>query len=89
MSEGDVYETVDRYSAAGKVAYLHLRNVKGKVPNYVEVFIDEGDTDVARVRSILHKNRFDGVVIPDHTPEVHCPAPWHAGMPSRSATCAQ
>lgn len=60
MSEGGIYDAIDRYSAAGKVAYVHLRNVKGQVPNYVEVFIDEGDTDVVRVLRILHKNGFDG-----------------------------
>jgi mannonate dehydratase len=80
MSEGNYYDAIDRYSAAGKVAYVHLRNVKGKVPRYIEVFIDEGETDVFRVLRILHKNGFDGVVTPDHTPAMTCPAPWHAGM---------
>lgn len=80
MSEGGVYEAVDRYSKAGKVAYVHLRNVRGKVPDYVEVFVDEGELDVPRVLQILHKNGYQGVVTPDHTPAVDCPAPWHAGM---------
>ena len=30
--------------------------------------------------TILKANRFDGVLIPDHTPEVQCDAPWHAGV---------
>ncbi|HEX8891772.1 MAG TPA: mannonate dehydratase [Terriglobales bacterium] len=80
MSEGDVYEAVDRYSRQGKIAYLHLRNVTGKVPYYRETFIDEGDVDVIRILSILHSNNFDGVIIPDHTPQMNCAAPWHAGM---------
>ena len=33
-----------------------------------------------RILSILAKNHFDGVIIPDHTPQMTCPAPWHAGM---------
>jgi len=36
--------------------------------------------DMLRILSILHRNRFDGVVIPDHTPQMSCAAPWHAGM---------
>ena len=80
MSEGDVYEAVDRYSRQGKIAYLHLRNVTGKVPHYQETFIDEGDVDMIRVLSILQQNRFEGVIIPDHTPQMSCAAPWHAGM---------
>jgi mannonate dehydratase len=80
MTEGDVYDAVDRYSRQGKIAYIHLRNVTGKVPIYRETFIDEGDVDMIRILSILARNKFDGVIIPDHTPQMSCPAPWHAGM---------
>ena len=76
----DVYDAVDSYSRQGRVAYVHLRNVAGKVPNYRETFIDEGDVDMIRILAILEKNNFDGVVIPDHTPQMSCSAPWHAGM---------
>jgi mannonate dehydratase len=80
MSEGDVYEAVDRYSQQGRIAYLHLRNVVGKVPYYRETFIDDGQVDMLRILAILKRNNFDGVVIPDHTPQMTCSAPWHAGM---------
>ena len=66
--------------------YPHLltpdtfRNVRGKVPHYVEEFIDAGDVDMVRALRLYHKHRFDGVLIPDHTPEMACAAPWHAGM---------
>lgn len=80
MTEGSVYEAVDEYSRQHRIAYIHLRNVTGKVPYYRETFIDEGDVDMSRILGILHRNGFDGVVIPDHTPQMSCPAPWHAGM---------
>ena len=80
MTEGDVHEAVDRYSRQGRIAYIHLRNVAGKVPHYRETFIDEGDVDMVRILSTLHRNKFEGVVIPDHTPQMSCSAPWHAGM---------
>jgi mannonate dehydratase len=80
MATGDVYEATDQFSRQGKLAYVHLRNVHGKVPNYHETFIDDGDVDVVRVLQILKRNNFDGVVIPDHTPQMSCGAPWHAGM---------
>ena len=80
MTEGDIYDVVDKYTRANKVAYIHFRNVRGKVPHYDEVFVDEGDTDMIRVIRILHRNRYDGVLIPDHTPAMSCAAPWHAGM---------
>jgi mannonate dehydratase len=80
MSEGDVYEAVDTYSQQGRIAYLHFRNVRGRVPHYHETFIDEGDIDMARVVAILRRNGYEGVLIPDHSPQMSCPAPWHAGM---------
>jgi mannonate dehydratase len=80
MTEGSVYDAVDRYSRQGKICYVHFRNVKGKVPRYHEVFVDEGDVDMIRVLRILKRNGYDGVVIPDHTPQMTCAAPWHAGM---------
>jgi mannonate dehydratase len=76
----DIYDAVDTYSRQGKVAYVHLRNVHGKAPFYKETFIDEGDVDVPRVLRILKRNNFNGVVIPDHAPQMNCAAPWHAGM---------
>ncbi len=80
MTAGNVYDAVEEYSRQGKIAYVHLRNVKGKVPRYRETFIDEGDIDMVRILSILKQNRFQGVIIPDHTPQMSCTAPWHAGM---------
>ncbi len=71
---------MDNYSRQGRLAYVHLRNVRGKVPFYQETFIDEGDVDVPRILRILKRNNFDGVIIPDHTPQMSCAAPWHAGM---------
>jgi len=80
MTEGSVYDAVDTYSKQGRIAYIHLRNVIGKVPQYRETFIDDGDVDMIRVLSLLKRNAFDGVIIPDHTPQMTCTAPWHAGM---------
>jgi mannonate dehydratase len=80
MSEGDIYEALDTYSQQGAIAYIHFRNVIGKVPEYREVFLDEGDIDMIAALGILQDNGFDGVMIPDHTPYMSCDAPWHAGM---------
>jgi mannonate dehydratase len=86
MTAGDVYTATETYSRQGAIAYVHLRNVRGKVPDYEEVFIDEGDVDIVRILRILHQNGFQGVVIPDHTPSLQCAAPWHAGMAYAIAT---
>lgn len=80
MTDGDIYETIDQYSKQNAVGYVHFRNVIGKVPNYQEVFVDEGDIDMIKALRIYKKNGYDGVFIPDHTPQMTCKAPWHAGM---------
>jgi mannonate dehydratase len=85
MTEGDAYEAAKKYSRFGEenlnmAAYIHLRNVVGKVPHYRETFIDEGDIDVLRVMRVLKENNYDGVIIPDHAPQMACEAPWYAGM---------
>lgn len=80
MTDGNVYDATDKYSKQNKIAYVHFRNVVGKVPTYKEVFVDEGDIDMFRILRILKKNNFQGVLIPDHTPQMTCDAPWYAGM---------
>lgn len=80
MQGSDVYEVLDKYSKMNKIGYIHFRNVVGKVPNYREAFVDEGDIDMIKALKILKANNYDGVLIPDHTPEMSCGAPWHAGM---------
>jgi len=80
MTEGDIYEITEKHATNGDIAYIHFRNVAGKVPNYRETFIDEGDIDMPRIMRILGAAGFDGVLIPDHTPLMSCGAPWHAGM---------
>jgi mannonate dehydratase len=80
MAGAEVYETIDKYTRQGNVAYVHFRNVRGKVSKYHEVFLDEGDVDFVLAMKIYLKNNFDGVIIPDHTPHMTCDSPWHAGM---------
>jgi mannonate dehydratase len=79
-SDKPIYDYLEQYLAQDRVSYIHFRNVKGKVPCYDEVFVDEGDIDMFRVLKILKNYKFNGVLIPDHTPLMTCGAPWHAGM---------
>lgn len=80
MTEGDIYAVTEEFVRGGNVAYIHFRNVRGKVPSYQETFLDEGDIDMPRIVSILGECGYDGPLIPDHTPLMTCDAPWHAGM---------
>ena len=80
MPGHDVYETLRHYLSRDAIAYIHFRNVVGHAPNYRETFIDDGAVDMRRVMRILAEEDYDGVIVPDHTPQMSCDAPWHAGM---------
>lgn len=80
MTEGDIYETMERFTPQNRLAYIHFRNVHGKVPHYTETFMDDGDIDMVRCLRILKKYDYQDVLIPDHTPQMTCPGPWYAGM---------
>ena len=51
---------------------MHFRNLTGTVSRYREVFVDEVDIDIVRILRIIRDNNFNGVLIPDHTPQMHC-----------------
>ena len=34
---------------------------------------------MAEIVRILRDEKFNGVLVPDHVPELACPSPWHAG----------
>ena len=80
MTEGNLYDEIDHFAGEKRISYVHFRNVRGKVPCYDEVFLDEGDIDMLRALSRFQANGFEGVLIPDHTPLITCRAPWYAGM---------
>ena len=80
MEEDGLEDYLDKYSRDNRIGYIHFRNVIGKVPNYIEAFVDDGDINMVNIIKILKKNNYNGVIIPDHTPALNCSAPWHAGM---------
>jgi mannonate dehydratase len=79
MPAGNIYQATRHFARLKKIAYVHFRNVRGKVPRYEETFVDDGDVDMTEIVRILRDEDYDGVLVPDHVPELACPAPWHAG----------
>ena len=79
MPAGDIYAATRHFARLNKIAYVHFRNVRGKVPRYQETFVDDGDVDMTEIVRILRDENYDGVLVPDHVPELTCPGPWHAG----------
>ena len=62
-----------------RIVYRHLRNIRGGLGDFAEVFIDEGDVDIVATLRALRDVGYDGPVMMDHTPHVDHPAADWAG----------
>jgi mannonate dehydratase len=80
IADLDIYETIADFARQDRIGYVHFRNVAGRMPNYREVFLDEGYVDMFRALRAYADNGYEGVFVPDHTPQMTCAASWHAGM---------
>lgn len=74
----DVYETIEHFASQGRIAYVHLRNVRGTVPSYDETLIDDGDVNMAQALLAYQKGGYEGTFIPDHYPELASAQGSHA-----------
>ncbi len=78
--EEAVLEAVRYLGPLGKIAYVHLRDVSGTVPAFVECFLGEGNYRPAVVIRELRKAGFDGFILDDHTPSLVGDSPYgHRG----------
>jgi mannonate dehydratase len=65
----DIYDVVRWFGANKKIHLVDFRNIRGNRQDFVETFPDEGEIDMLRVMQILHDTGYDGMIVPDHTPE--------------------
>ncbi len=67
----DVLETTRHFLRQKKIFVVHFRNVR-RVPSdglkFDEVFIDEGDVDMAAAMQLYAEHNYDGLIDPDHAP---------------------
>jgi mannonate dehydratase len=66
----DVLETIHYFGSRGKIFKIHFRNVNAPLPHFVETFADDGYMDMYKVMRALREVNFNGVMIPDHIPEM-------------------
>lgn len=63
-----VYDIIAEMASRNKIALVHFRNVRGQLPRFAEVFIDEGEVDMRRAMETYRDNGYDGPFGMDHTP---------------------
>ena len=75
MTEGDVWYQATEEIQSTRQGFLRAFSQRNRQLSHAieEVFVDEGDIDMVRILRILRDNSFDGVLIPDHTPQMHLP----------------
>jgi D-mannonate dehydratase len=66
----DVYDAIREMAALEKIALVHFRNIRGTPQRFMEVFIDEGDTDMLRAMETYRDLGFTGPYLLDHLPEM-------------------
>lgn len=69
----DIPSLIRRWGKAGKINFVHFRNVKdlsGQVPStkFVETFHDEGQIDMYAAMKAYYEIGFKGPIRPDHVP---------------------
>ncbi|WP_339106156.1 mannonate dehydratase [Haloterrigena salinisoli] len=72
----DVTDVLRTFSERDQIGFIHFRDVVGTVPRFHETFVDEGNFDTIEVVETLDEIGYDGVVIPDHVPEMTGDTDW-------------
>lgn len=75
--KANVEELIEFFAPKGRIAYIHFRDVKGTVPNFVECFIGEGNFNPAEVMVQLQRTGFDGFLLDDHVPKMDGDSDWN------------
>jgi mannonate dehydratase len=70
----DPVEVIKHFGAQKKLFKIHFRNVTAPLPHFTETLMDDGYYNMYRVMEALVDIDFDGLVIPDHIPELGSPA---------------
>lgn len=72
----DIPNAIRRFGSRGKIGYVHFRNIRGTVPKFEQPFIDEGDVDMAECIQAYREVNFEGILLPDHAPDLTGDTPW-------------
>jgi mannonate dehydratase len=58
-----------------RIHFVHLRNIRGSLVDFIETFPDDGDVDLVGTLAALDGIGFDGYARPDHAPLLGTEAP--------------
>jgi mannonate dehydratase len=64
----EILPIVQYLGERGKIHQIHMRNIRGRLFDFQEVYPDEGEVDFSSVMRILRDTQFSGSLCPDHMP---------------------
>ncbi len=64
----NIFQLIDEFGKAGKIFFVHLRDIEGTKTKFHETFHDNGPTDMAAALRAYHQAGVDCPIRPDHTP---------------------
>lgn len=65
---GNVYDLAEEFGKAGKIFFIHIRDVSGDKEKFHETFHDDGPTDMARLMATYRAYASTATMRPDHVP---------------------
>lgn len=68
MGDEDLPALIREFGGQGKIAFVHFRDVQGKVPVFQESFHDDGKSDMAAIMRTYRAVGYSGPMRPDHAP---------------------
>jgi hypothetical protein len=69
----DPVEVIKYFAPQKKLFKIHFRNVSHPLPHFTETLMDDGYYNMYKIMEALVDVNFDGLVIPDHVPELGVP----------------
>jgi mannonate dehydratase len=76
----DINAAIREFGAQGHIHQVHFRNIDNHMPDFKEMFPDEGYVDLPGIVQTLAESGFDGMLVPDHVPDTsHLEGGWNVG----------
>jgi len=65
-----IFDVIRWFGARKKIFNVHFRNIRGRVLDFQETFIDDGDVDMLKAMRVYKEVGYDGMMMPDHVPRI-------------------
>lgn len=65
-----IFDVIRYFGSRKKIFSVHFRNISGGFLDFRETFIDNGDVDMLKAMRVYKDVGYDGMMMPDHVPQV-------------------